>query len=80
MHIFNPLCLLGALIQQLSHLSALGQGTILQQADVMTVTAAKLKKVEFDQDSKIQALQKTVHQIMCDIEAEKEAEEAFRVG
>ena len=46
----------------------------------MTVTAAKLKKVEFDQDSKIQALQKTVHQIMCDIEAEKEAEEAFRVG
>lgn len=48
--------------------------------NVMAVTAAKPKKVEFDQDSKIQALWKRVCQIMCNIEAKEETEDALRIG
>ena len=47
---------------------------------VMAVTASKPKKVEFDQDSKIQALWKRVCQIMCNIEAKEETEDALRIG
>ena len=47
---------------------------------VMAVTASKPKKVEFDQDSKIQASWKRVCQIMCNIETKEETEDALRIG
>ena len=46
---------------------------------VTNVTAAKLKKVEFDQDSKMQVLRQAVCQIKHNQEADEEAE-GFRIG